>query len=498
MKHGLGSFIDAAIAPFAPGLAVRRTAARMAFDQVRQYDAAQSNRRTSGWRRPSTSADAENARGLIRLRDGAEDLYRNNKYARAGVDQMVAHLWGDGIAPQFEHDDPKVAQKRQDYWNRWAESKVDGFGDWYGTGRLDTKTMIVRGESLNQWEADDKGPDGRVYGLEGDYLDATKTLKTDKGRIIQGVEFVGRERAAYWLFDEHPGDVFFPGRHLSRPTPAQHIDHIFERTRWDQTRGVSWLAAVALPLRDIGDIEDAVRLKKKVEACVGMVITPPDGSEGSALAQQMVQEDPTRSAVETMSPGMIVRLRPGETMSSLLPSSTGDGVEIIRQQLAAVSANMVPYFLLTGDTSQANYSSLRAGFIGQYARLDDVQQNVLIPLKVRPAVDRIGRRQVLETGDRKLLECRVKYVLPVRRSPDPLKDLMAEVIEIRAGLKLLAKALGERGINAEEHMLAIKSMNDIIDKLGLALETDPRRLTDSGVLQLAAGYIAPKGDKPAN
>jgi hypothetical protein len=41
-------------------------------------------------------------------------------------------------------------------------------------------------------------------------------------------------------------------------------------------------------------------------------------------------------------------------------------------------------------------------------------------------------------------------------------------------------------------MVAVKAMNDTIDKLGLALDTDPRRVTDSGVLQAASGFLAPK------
>ncbi|MEB3059392.1 hypothetical protein, partial [Parvimonas sp. D9] len=61
-----------------------------------------------------------------------------------------------------------------------------------------------------------------------------------------------------------------------------------------------------------------------------------------------------------------------------------------------------------------------------------------------------------------------------------------------AGLKLMTTALAERGINADEHMRAIAQMNATIDTLGLALDGDPRRVTDSGVLQVAAGYINPK------
>jgi capsid protein len=102
------------------------------------------------------------------------------------------------------------------------------------------------------------------------------------------------------------------------------------------------------------------------------------------------------------------------------------------------------------------------------------------------------QRLVLETGDPRFMQIGMRFALPVRRMVDPVKDLMGEIMEIRSGLKLLSTGLEERGINADEHMIAVKAMNDTIDRLGLALDVDPRRVTDSGVLQAATGFLAPK------
>jgi capsid protein len=87
---------------------------------------------------------------------------------------------------------------------------------------------------------------------------------------------------------------------------------------------------------------------------------------------------------------------------------------------------------MTGDVSQANYSSLRAAMLGSWALLDDWQQNVFIPHLVRPAVNRRMRRLALETGDQRYLDVGINYALPVRRFVDPIKDLTAEIMEIRA------------------------------------------------------------------
>lgn len=502
----LGDVIDRVIMPIAPGWAARRQEARarylagsMAVDGLRRYDAAQPGRRAPSARPEASSADGESARARHLLAREAHDLVRNNKSAAAGVRQMVATIWGDGIAPQFIHPVKRIQQRAQDDWDRWAEGKVDGQGDWYGHGKIGVREMIVGGESLTVWTPDDSGPDGRVIGLEGDQLDGSKSYAFSiggqpAGKVVQGVHIRGAERVGYWLFQEHPND---PVRMLSTASEyvaAAHVDHLYERHRFGQTRGVSWLGAVATTLRDLSDIADARRLREKIQNCLALVIQPGEGSLGSPLGQQAARDgdDGTKPLGETLSPGMIVRLKPGETTSTVNPAPSQGTVEFIRQELAGVSANMVPYHLMTGDVSQANYSGLRAAMNGSYALVDDWQQNEVIPQLARPAALRRMRRLAMETGDRRFLDVRISWALPVRRLVDPIKDLMGEIMEIRAGLKLISKGLAERGINAEDHLREIARMNGLIDQLGLALDSDPRRLTDSGVLQQAAGYIAPK------
>lgn len=498
---GFGDLIDRVIEPFAPSVAARRMAARTAITLARNYDAAKPNRSNRGRRAAQSDANAANQQGLARLRGHGWDVVRNNKYARAGVRSMVAHMIGDGIAPQFVHEDPAIRQMAQDEWDRWADSKVDGHDDFYGFQRTSARGCIVAGESLTLWKNDADGPDGLIEGLESDYLDQSKSGDLGNGRqIIQGVQFNANNlREGYWLFDRHPGSASLTTMQTSQSAliRAGHVDHLYDRERFGQVRGTSWLAATINTLFDIDDIEDAARMQQKIQACLGLILTPGEGSAASPLAGAGVTTDQAVAAAtgileETVRPGMIFRAQMGDQVNTINPSQTGGAADLIRQQLAAVSASMVPYHVMTGDVSQANYSSLRAAFLAFWTTLDDVQQHVFIPHMVKPAVQRRMRRLFLETGDRRFLSIGCNFALPVRRFVDPVKDLMAEIMEIRAGLKLLATSLAERGINADVHLQEIKRLNDTIDLLGLALDSDPRRLTDSGVLQAAAGYIAPK------
>lgn len=493
--------IDGLIEPFAPSLVRRRLAERMALKEIRQYDVAANGRRTQGWRRPSTSAARETQQGLVKARDSASELVRNNKYAASALRQMTANVVGDGITARAVHDDEGVAQRAQDAWDRKAESRMDGRHDHYGQQKLIFRSMAERGDSLAIWGPDDDGPDGVCRILEGDFLDHTKNQDSQATPIVQGVQF-NRDgfREAYWLLNQHPGDARGFSRQ-SKPYAAANIDHVYEELRPGQPRGISWFAAVAMNLRDIADYEEAILMKRKVEACLALILTPaadggptnPFDAEAGAPAGPTPGADPAAAPSkmpDKMRPGMVMRARPGETATAINPSSSGDGIDFVRQQIMAICANLAPYHLVSGDPSQANYSQTRALMLGYWANLDDWQWNVMVPLFCQPAFERQMRRLALQTGDRRFLQVKPSFAMPVRRFIDPLKDVAGLTAELRLGTDSYPRILAQRGINWKTHLAEIAEFNKVADELKLVLDGDPRRATQSGVLQAAAGYLS--------
>ncbi len=490
----LGDLIDRCIEPFAPSRARRRQAERMALKQQRQYEAAGNGRRTQGWKRTNGSADREVRTGLRGARNGARELVRNNKYAASALRQMTANAIGDGIEARAVHADESVAAKAQAFWENWSHGPVDGRHDFYGVQKLIFRGTVEGGEMLQVWSPDETGPDARLKVIEGDLLDDTKNNDVDgAGRIVQGVEFAGNgDRAAYWLLPRHPGDL---GGAWGAPSrfDARDVDHVYEQLRADQTRGISWFAPVAMDLRDVGDYEQARLMKEKVAACLALVLTPPDQGPPTNPFDEAAATAPgpaDAKAPDTIRPGLIFRARPGETAHTVQPPSGGDSMDFIRQQVAAICANLAPYHLVSGDVSQANYSSLRAALLGFWANLDDWQQNMLIPFCCNPAFARQMRRLYLQTGDKRFLEVKAVWAPPVRRFVDPLKDIMGEKAEIRAGLKTQPQALSERGRNWKPHLAEQAAFNVEADRLKLAFDTDARRIDGSGAIQAPAGYLA--------
>ena len=98
------------------------------------------------------------------------------------------------------------------------------------------------------------------------------------------------------------------------------------------------------------------------------------------------------SRIETFEPGMIEYLEPGRDVKFASPSASGGYAEYMRMQLHAIAAGVgLTYELLTGDLSQVNYSSIRAGLIEFRRRMEALQWQLLVPGLCQP----VWRRFVL-------------------------------------------------------------------------------------------------------
>ena len=86
---------------------------------------------------------------------------------------------------------------------------------------------------------------------------------------------------------------------------------------------------------------------------------------------------------------MIEYLAPGKDVKFATPSASGGYAEYMRVQLHAIAAGVgLTYELLTGDLSQVNYSSIRAGLLEFRRRMEALQWQLLVPGLCRPVWQR--------------------------------------------------------------------------------------------------------------
>ncbi len=495
------TLLDRAIGWISPRAGLDRVRARLVLDYTaRLYEGAGFGRATKGWRATGASSNAENAPALSVLRNRARDMQRNNPLVRSAIQHFAGKVVGTGITPRAQHKSARLRIKAMDAWNRFCDNcDPEGQSDFYGLQHLAAASMFRDGDVFGLWLPDEYGvPNSQLRLLEADHADPYRIEPHHQGaRVISGVEVDdwGR-RLGYHLFPVHPGeDGIINVRRDSRFVPGASVDHLFQTDRAGQVRGVSWLASSMLRMRGIDDVEQSTIMRKRLEACIGVIFSSPDAAGGSLPVIGEQKKDPKSGRTnESLHPGMVLRMGPGETATSFIPASSGDLVDFRRQQLYAFCASTgLAYHEITGDVSQANYSSTRAAKLAGDVVIDVVQWLVFRPRFNRKAWQRVMHREAVITGEARFLEVGAEWSPPVRPWTDPLKDIQAKILEIRAGLQTMPEALAERGWDWTTQLDEIESFMGALSAKGIVLDTDPRRVNRQGVAQTegqAAGDIA--------
>ncbi|AUM72964.1 phage portal protein [Paracoccus jeotgali] len=489
--------VDRAVAAFSPEVALRRLYARSAIDRMRGYEAASKGRGTAGWRANGNSADQEIALAGPVLRDRMRDLVRNNPMAAQAVQVLVNNIVGYGIRPRAATGDRELNQRIDALWRRWErDCDEHGHTNFQGILALAVRQMIEGGEVFAIARPTTRRRGGlvplRIELREADHLDASRIDNGATGnRIEQGIEFDRKgRRVAYWMFPDHPGgpSTVFARRFESERIPAERVAHLFERQRV-QSRGVPWGAPAMRHIRDLDDWQNAELVRKKTEAClVGIVFGAEDSEQGIAPAV----EDADGNRIEQFEPGLIAYARNGKDIKFNQPSATSGIGEWLRAQQHLISSGFrVPYALMTGDMSQANFSSTRAGLNEFRRMIEQVQWQTVIPMFCERIWDwfvEYARIEGLLPIDGEFI---AEWGTPRFESVNPLQDAQADLLEVRAGFSTIPQQIARRGYDPDEILEEAAEFNAKMDGHGLVFDADPRKVTKAGLVQTTDPNAAP-------
>lgn len=472
----------------------QRAVARLATAfGLRAYEAGMvENRLRDGVTPSSSGVNTQVTLRGQRIANSARDAVRNDAFARRIVDLWAANAVGAGITCAW-NDERHAA-----VWRAWAETTVcdaEGRKTLAGIEAAVTRALVMDGESivrLLRTRITPTNPIGlELQVLECDHLDRNKTGSNNGNVVVQGVEINQRGRpVAYWLLTRHPGETWplVPpiGPNVSVRVPADEVLHIFRQERPGQMRGVSWLAPVLPVLRDLTDYETALLVKAKIEACLAAVVN--DDSEDTATGSRVT--DANGLPVETFEPGMILYRKGAGEIEIVNPSGGGSHVQFARRALerAAVGAGLT-YDQVSGDLTGANYSSLRAGKIEFRALNQQVQWTLLLPQLCSPIAQAFHQFGYV-AGLWNETSGQYTHTPPAPEMVDPLKDTMAMVAQIRAGLLTPQRATAAMGYQFNEVVKEYAGALAALDDAGVVLDSDARRVAKSGAAQDAAHIAA--------
>jgi len=423
------------------------------------WDAAGSGNRLANWTAPATAVNAWVDNPIL-VRSRSENEYRNNAWCRKIVDGTLAAVIGAaGLTPQFK--DRAIA----DAWRAWADD-CDAAGrlDWVQILWLALKATMVSGECFVRFGVN---PDAAVpltlQLLGAEFLDASRVDANTHG----GIRYNGVRREGYWLYERHP--TLAPSMQ-SVFVPASECLHVFRPMTPGAERGVPWLAAVLLPLRELAEYQEAETVRAKVASLYTGYVLTADGSNP-------LNANNTGPALE---PGAMVRLQPGEVVEFSKPPDAGPTYDpFVRSVLRKIASGAgVPYEVLASDISSCTFASGRMALLEWARHIEAVQHAFLVPQLCAPILAR-WTRQAVSLG---VIPAAgpARWIGPQLSMLDAKSETAATIAKIRAGLLSRAEAVSAMGWNVAEIDAEIAQDNARADMLGNIYDSDPRKTTLQG------------------
>jgi lambda family phage portal protein len=417
----------------------------------------------------------------------------------------------------FLHPADNVKKILYEGWKRFIdECDVEGRLDFYGLQDLACQEMIAGGETIarirKRFPSDGYLTPLQIQMLEPEHLPYSHTMLSNGGNPIRlGIEFNGAipsQRVAYHLYREHPGAgataIELSALETTR-VPAQFIVHAYRMTRAGQMRGEPWLSRALAKLYQFDQFVDATIGRQKLGAfMLGWVSTDTgvfnDGAS-QVLPGGTEERAPDNTRFGELQPETIIELSPNEKLNFF------EQPDISTQYEAFICSQLREIFACAGmtleqfDVSKVNYSSIRAGILKFRRRCEKFQFSTLVFQFCRPitnawmdvfilsgaadkVADRLGlpRIQARDYYANKDQYQSIEWRTPGFQWIDPMKEVLATILEIRAGLKPLSVAIRERGYDPTQVIDEYRRMKEILDDLGLVFDTDASKTDQKGAL----------------
>ena len=448
-----------------------------------QYDAGSRSERLSGWRADNKSINAETRKSLELIRRRSRELVANHWAAGRAKSVIEKNVVGQGIRPNSE--DVRMEELLKKICNN-TSLDPRGKRTLYAFQRQALGAIVESGDcvivrqrrSAAQMRSMGLDIPLQIALLEADHIDTLRDgLNHETGNwVYQGVEIgpLG-QIVAYWLFDRHPGDVYRFQSFESRRVLARDVIHPFDFLRPEQVRGLPWGVSAMIKMRHQSEYEDAQLTRQKIAAAFAAFIHHNDQSPLDHLY------DPS-GVPQTLQPGTVEYLRPGEAVTFSDPPSLGDFKdfsEINGMQIAA--AYNITYESITGDYSRVNFSSGRMGFLEMQRHIATWQREIMVA-QVCLRLEEWIREAAAMVGIVDLTPA-WKWTPPRREMIDPVRETAALGALIRLGLDDRDDVIQQMGRNPADVDRKIAEGNARIDGLGIVLDSDPRKISQAGQYQ---------------
>lgn len=344
------------------------------------WRAADAGRLFADWMASILHPDRELQYHLRALRARSRELVRNNDYVKGyWRDHAIQVIGAGGIS--FQARVSTVSGKPRKDVNRRIEA---AFREWSQKGvcTVDGRWSRIglEQQAIRLWDMDGEcfirfryGTEFNRFGFAAELLDADLLDETfnippgpnGENEIRQGVEMNSAGRpVAYHFWRQHPDLRGWGGGRVR--VPAEEVVHVYDPERAGQTRGVPrWVAAMAdLHMLEMTESAYVVGMRVAASAMGYWHSTEPD--QALQFWTEIMQKSDGKVPLPLeLAAGQIGVAPPGYQFAAFDPKQPStDAVEMIRLLLRGAAKGIgCSNRTLTGDLSDANYSSMRADML---------------------------------------------------------------------------------------------------------------------------------------
>lgn len=494
----VGARIDDLVSVFSPATAIKRRSLRRYYAAT-SYKGAERGRLRGNWVGTNGSADADTLRDLPVLRERSRDLNRNDAHAAGITDTVTLNTVGSGIRPQ-SHPDAKALgltdeqtkefqRQAERVWRKWCSTAdASGRQNFYGLQELAMRQILENGEVfalMPSVPADHRPYHLAIQLIEADRVDTPSGQRSD-ANIRAGIE-LGEfgEPQAYYIRKTHPGDIRLSWRDRGSYSPKftryparnelgrLNVIHLYHQLRPGQTRGVPFFAPVMNYFKDMADYLEAELVAARVAACFAAIIEQTNAYDAGIGRADSTNDRGQR--LETLEPGMVERLKPGEKITQVNPMRPGVTFDpFVERVLRAISAGLnLPYEVVAKDFSRTNYSSARAAIL-EARRFFRFWQSKVSEYFCQPIWDMlleeaylVGDLPASSFYDNRSDWTRANWISPGWGWVDPTKEVEASRSSIEGNLSTLADEAAVQGKDWEETLEQRAREEKKIKELGL-------------------------------
>ena len=427
---------------------------------------------------------------LKELRARSRWMIANNGYAASALLKSVSNWVGRGIIGTW--DDPEL----QKHWESFTKSPMlNGIGTFNSYQSLLANSVFADGELFIRVHLENE--DATIpFSLEAISARHCPVREEDgieganDGRAGLGILYNQRTgRPARYRFHnymkEDKDSRFSWMEYKLVSVPAENVLHTFESRYANQRRGLPTLTPAILPLWELQDLTDATITRQQAAQAVGWVVeqedetkafpalgtavTVPTAGTGVIQSGWGVTPPPstTQPILETITSGGVHYLRKGEKVKFAEIPDIGRNLPILLNHLLrklAAGCGLM-YEQLTGDLSDVNYSSIRAGRIDFLARVEQVRELVIIEGNLNRVANRFKVAASNWTG-KDFSGAEINWIAPRTYGIDPLKDAKMDQMELEGDrpLSTWSDKLNTQGKTFEAHTTQLDKEDEYVLK----------------------------------